>query len=793
MIQTRSIPVTGMTCAGCSGRVQSTLERTPGVAAATVNLVTGTATVEFDPAETSPERLVEVIRGTGYGAELPREEVSPEELAEAEEAEREAELRDLRRKVVASLALALLVMLAGMPLAERGGTGAFADPLMRLMMPLWHAAERAFPGLAALPASAWRWLSLFLTLPVVLWSGRRFYTSAWSAFRHGGADMNTLIALGTGAAFGYSAFMTGAADWVRARGLVPQVYYEAVVWIVALVLLGNLLEARATRRTSGAIRRLLGLRPRTARVLRAGVEVEVPLAEVQVGDELVVRPGERLPTDGVVIEGASRVDESMLTGEPSPVAKGPGDPVVGATINGTGALRIRATRVGGDTVLAQIVRLVREAQGSRAPVQRLADRISAVFVPVVIGLALATFAVWLAAGPEPAYLHALVAGVTVLIIACPCAMGLAVPTAVMVATGRGAELGVLIKSGAALQTAARVDTVVLDKTGTVTEGRPRVVAVEGGPEILRLAASLERRSEHPLAEAVVAAARERGLALEDPAEFAALPGRGVAGRVAGLEVALGNRALLEARGIMAGPLEDRAAALASEGATPIYVALDGRAAGLIAVADPVKPTSREAVARLHRMGLEVVMLTGDDRRTAESVARAVGVDRVVAEVTPDRKLAEVKRLQQAGRRVAMVGDGLNDAPALAQADLGIAMGTGTDVAVEAADVTLMRGDLLAVSEAIALARRTMRVMKQNLGWAFGYNAIGIPLAAGVLYPAWGLLLTPPMAAAAMALSSVTVVTNSLRLGRAGGRPRPYHAEERAWRSIQPAPSPSIRT
>ncbi len=792
MIQTCSIPVTGMTCAGCSARVQSTLERAPGVASATVNLVTGTATVDFDPAETSPERLVEVIRGTGYGAELPRAEASPEELFETEEAEREAEIRDLRRKAVASFALAVLVMLAGVPLAERGGPGAFADPLMRLTMPLWHAAERGFPGLAAVPAWAWRWLSLVLTLPVVLWAGRRFYTAAWSALRHGGADMNTLIALGTGAAFGYSAFMTVAADWVAARGLAPQVYYEAVVWIIALVLLGNLLEARATRRTSGAIRRLLGLRPRTARVLRGGVEVEVPLGEVRVGDELLARPGERLPTDGVVIEGVSRVDESMLTGEPAPVAKGPGDPVVGATINGTGALRIRATRVGRDTVLAQIVRLVREAQGSRAPVQRLADRISAVFVPVVIALALAAFAIWLALGPEPAYLHALVAGVTVLIIACPCAMGLAVPTAVMVATGRGAELGVLIKSGAALQAAARVDTVVLDKTGTVTEGRPRVVAIEGGPEVLRLAASLERRSEHPLAQAVVAAARERGLALEDPEEFAAVPGRGVVGRVAGVEVALGNRALLEARGIGAGALEARAAALAAEGATPIYVALGGRVAGLIAVADPVKPTSREAVARLHRMGLEVVMLTGDDRRTAESVARAVGVDRVVAEVLPDRKLAEVKRLQQAGRRVAMVGDGLNDAPALAQADLGIAIGTGTDVAVEAADVTLMRGDLLAVPEAIELARRTMRVMKQNLGWAFGYNAIGIPIAAGALYPAWGVLLSPPMAAAAMALSSVTVVSNSLRIRRAGGERRPYHVEERAWRSIQPAPSPSIR-
>jgi Cu+-exporting ATPase len=762
MTETCSIPVTGMTCAGCSGRVQRELEQARGVQAASVNLMTGTATVDFDPAATSPERLVEVIRGTGYGAELPRRDASAEELFEAQDAERAAEIRGLRLKFCATLALAALTVLFSAPLAG-AEVGGFADPLMRLMAPAYRALERLVPGIQAVPAAGWRWVLLGLTLPAVLWTGRHFYTRAWSAFRHRVADMNTLIAVGTGAAFLFSLFMTVAAGWVAARGIAPHVYYEVVVWIIALVLLGNLLEARAQGRTSSAVRRLIGLRPDTAHAIRDGREAEVPVAEVRVGDQLLVRPGERVPVDGVVLDGASTVDESMLTGEPMPVAKGPGDEVVGATINLHGAIRMRATRVGHDTVLSRIIRLVREAQGSKAPIQRLADRISAVFVPVVISIAIATFVLWFDFGPPPAYLRALVSAVTVLIIACPCAMGLAAPTAVMVSTGRGAELGVLIKGGEALQGTAEIDTVVLDKTGTVTEGRPAVTRVEADPEALRLAASLERLSEHPLAEAIVSAARERRLALEDPDAFAARPGKGVVGRVAGHDVVIGNRALLEERGIEPGSLASRADALAAEGATPIFLALDGRAAGLVAVGDPVKPTSREAVARLERMGLEVVLLTGDDRRTAASVARAVGIDRVLAEVLPEHKLAEIRRIQAKGRRVAMVGDGLNDAPALAQADVGIAIGTGTDIAMETAAVTLMRGDLLAVPRAIALARRTLRVIRQNLFWAFIYNVIGIPVAAGALYPAWGILLTPAMAAAAMAVSSVSVVTNSLRL------------------------------
>jgi Cu+-exporting ATPase len=725
-----TIPVQGMTCAACSARVQRTLERTPGVTRANVNLMTGSATVSYDPASVSPERLVEAIRETGYGAELPTADASSEELAQAQDAAREAEIRELRRKLGLSLAAALLVTVFSMP-------------------------QRP-------------WLLLGLTVPVVAWAGRHFYVRAWAGFRHHTADMNTLIAVGTVAAFVYSLTVTLAADWFAARGIAPYVYYEAVVWIIALVLLGNLLEARAKSRTAGAIRRLIALRPLTARVVRDGTELEIPLAELRPGDEVALRPGEKIPADGTVVNGVSHVDESMLTGEPTPVRKAAGDPVIGATLNRNGALRFRVERVGADTVLSRIIRLVQQAQGSKAPIQRLADRIAAVFVPVVISIAIATFVVWFVAGPEPAYLHALVSAVTVLIIACPCAMGLAVPTAVMVATGRGAELGILIKGGEPLERSGRLDTVVFDKTGTVTEGRPTVQRIAGRDEadVLRLAASVEQRSEHPLGQAIVAEAVSRGLTLVEPAEFESRTGRGVVGTVDGRVVAAGNRSLLTELALEPGSFDEEATRFAADGLTPVYVANDGAVIGLLGIADAVKATSREAVAALRRLGLESVMLTGDSRRTAGAVARAVGIERVVAEVLPDRKLQEVRRLQQEGRTVAMVGDGINDAPALAQAHVGIAMGTGTDVAVEAGDITLMRGDPLGVPRAIGLARRTMGVMRQNLFWAFVYNVVGIPVAAGVLYPALGLRLTPAMAAAAMAISSVSVVTNSLRLRKA---------------------------
>jgi Cu+-exporting ATPase len=782
------IPVTGMTCAACQGRVQRTLGRTPGVVDATVNLMMANATVAYDPASVTPAALVATIQKTGYGAELPRPEASPFDEQAARDRAQDAEFRELRAKALVSGAVGLVAMVASMPLMagdHAAGHGVVADPFMRwAMTSLTPALRAAAPWLYAIPAAAISWALLALTLGVMLWAGRHFYARAWAAFRHHAADMNTLVAVGTGAAFLYSAVATAAPGVFRRAGLAPDVYYEAVVIIIALVLTGNAFEARAKRRTSAALRALAALRPETARVLRptpdgGQAEVDLPVEAVRAGDVVLVRPGERVPVDGEVVSGESAVDESMLTGESLPVKKGAGDRVIGGTINRTGAFRYRATTLGEGSVLAQIVRLMRDAQGSRAPIQRLADRISAVFVPAVLSIAVVTFTAWFvaahAAGAPAgaALVRAFAAAVAVLIIACPCAMGLAVPTAVMVATGRGAELGVLIKGGEALQRAGDVTTVVLDKTGTVTEGRPTVtdvVLAPGAPvpepDLLALVAALETMSEHPLADAVVRAARERGLALAVPEAFAAEPGRGATGAVAGRGLAVGNAALMAAWAVDVAPLAPAADRLAAEGKTPMYAAVDGALAGVVAVADPIRATSRAAVARLRAMGLDVVMLTGDNRRTAEAVARAAGIDRVVAEVLPDGKAAEIRRLQGEGRVVAMVGDGVNDAPALAQADVGVAVGSGADVAVEAADVALMRGDLGGVAAAVALSRRTMRTTRQNLFWAFAYNVVGIPVAAGVLYPAFGLLLSPVLASAAMAFSSVSVVSNSLRLRRA---------------------------
>ena len=577
--------------------------------------------------------------------------------------------------------------------------------------------------------------------------------------------MNTLIAIGTGAAFLFSLATTLVASTFTRRGLEPEVYYEAVIWIVGLVLLGNYFETRAKFRTGAAIRRLAGLRPDRATVFRGALAVELPIAEVLAGDELLVKPGQRIPVDGVVVEGVSSVDESMLTGEPMPVLRKSGDELVGGTLNGNGALRMRALRVGRETVLSRILRLVRDAQGQKPPIQRLADRISAVFVPAVLGIALVTFIGWWRLGPEPRFLNALVAAVAVLIIACPCAMGLAVPTAVMVASGRGAELGVLIKGGEALERAGAVDTVVLDKTGTITEGKPAVVNVNlpapvagGRARVLQLAASLEQLSEHPLAGSIVRAAAEEKVELRQPDSFMSEAGRGVRGRVDGHDVLVGNHRLLAG-------IDGHANGAAEPGVTTVMVAIDGRLAGQIEIRDPVRPTSSSAIAALQRDGIEVVMLSGDQRAPAEAVGALVGVSRVVSEVLPDQKLVEIRRLQQAGRVVAMVGDGINDAPALAQADVGIAMGTGTDVAMETGQITLVRGDLRGVATAIGLSRATLRVIRQNLFWAMIYNVIGIPVAAGVLFPVLGWRLSPALAAAAMAFSSVSVVSNSLRLRR----------------------------
>jgi Cu+-exporting ATPase len=770
-----TIPVSGMTCAACSGRVQRALSKQPGVEDAAVNLMTSNATVRFDPASTSPEALVEAIRATGYGAELARPDRTAFDEQDEQDRAQEEDFRELRLKAGVSFAVAVVAMVVSMPLmaaGEHGGHGPAADPFMRWTMGwLNPLLEGALPWLYRVPAAVLSYGLLGLTLGVMAWAGRHFYTRAWAAFRHHSADMNTLVAVGTGAAFLYSVAATVAPGFFLSRGVAPDVYYEAVVFIIALILMGNALEARAKRQTSSALRALVKLQPRTARVVRDGVESDVPVEEVRQGDVVVVRPGERVPVDGEVVAGSSAVDESMLTGESLPVKKEPGDRVIGATINKTGAFRLRATTLGADSMLAQIVRLMRDAQGSRAPIQRLADRISAVFVPVVLQIAIVTFMVWFVAADAAPGVRAFAAAVAVLIIACPCAMGLAVPTAVMVATGKGAELGVLIKGGEALQRAGDIRVVVLDKTGTITEGRPTVTDVVADAwagreeELLRLAASLEASSEHPLADAVVRRARDAGLALSNAEGFQAVAGRGAVGVVDGHAVAIGNEALMADYAVATGPLADAAERLAGDAKTPVYVAVDGELAGLLAVADPVRDTSREAIARLRRMGLEVVMLTGDNRRTAEAVARHAGVDRVVAGVLPEGKVAEVRRLQEQGKTVAMVGDGINDAPALAQADVGIAIGTGTDVAIEASDVTLMRGDLRGVASAIELSRRTMRTMKQNLFWAFVYNVVGIPVAAGALFPALGLLLSPVLASAAMAFSSVSVVANSLRLRR----------------------------
>jgi Cu+-exporting ATPase len=581
--------------------------------------------------------------------------------------------------------------------------------------------------------------------------------------------MNTLVATGTGAAYAYSAVATVAPGMFREAGIAPHVYFEAAATIITLILLGTWLEVRAKGRTGEAIRALLGLQPRVARVRREGREVDLPLGEVRSGDVVVVRPGEKVPVDGIVIEGRSAVDESMLTGESMPVEKGPGDEVIGATMNRTGSFSFRATRVGSETALAQIVRLVKEAQGSKAPVQRLADVVSSYFVPIVIAVAIATFAIWTVFGPAPSLTYAVVTSVAVLIIACPCALGLATPTAIMVGTGRGAEMGVLFKDAGSLETAQRVDVIVLDKTGTVTRGEPSVTDVVPSPgvseaELLAVAAAAERGSEHPIGEAIVREAELRGLEIPRATAFDALAGRGIEAEVEGREVLIGTPDLLADRGVDPGKAAtERAGEFSDQGKTAVMVAASGRALGLIAVADTVQEGSAEAVRSLRDRGLEVIMLTGDNRRTAEAIAKSVGIDRVMAEVLPDQKAARVRQLQEAGRRVAMVGDGINDAPALAQADVGIAIGTGADVAIEAGDVTLIRSDLRGVVQAISLSRRTMRTIKQNLFFAFVYNVIGIPLAAGALWPWTGLLLLPWVGALAMVLSDVTVMGNSLRL------------------------------
>jgi len=783
------LPLTGMSCASCANTIEKVLSKAPGVSTASVNFATKTATVRYDAAATSPEKLVKVVKGTGYDATLPE--------AAAEASPRHAGHNDAMPGMTAAEHAA---MPAGHAMIK-GGAGEDhsahmhinADEQAVLLRKVIIGAALSIPvlviamshGKIAIFNQPWiNWLQLALTTPVVVWCGAQFYRMAWMGLKHFRANMDSLVALGTGTAFLYSIAATvwpgffataqgGAAVHEGTGMMMVPVYYEAAAVIIVLVLLGKLFEARATGNTSAAIRRLIGLQAKTARVVREGQEQDIPVERVVVGDTVIVRPGEKIPVDGEVESGDSAIDESMLTGESVPAEKKPGDAVFGATINTTGALTFRATKVGKDTALQQIVRLVQDAQGNKAPIARLADTISGYFTPVVLGIAIVTFIVWYFVAPVDTRLSmALLTFVSVLIIACPCALGLATPTAIMVGTGRGAERGILIKGGEALETAHKLTAIILDKTGTITQGKPaltdvRALAGISEADLVRLAASAERRSEHPLAAAIVDGAKARGLVLAEPSAFKAIVGNGIEATVESRTILVGKRGLLADRGIDTSELDALAEELAAAGKTPMYAAIDGKPAGLIAVADRVKPESRAAIEQMQKMGLRVAMMTGDNARTAAAVAKEVGIapDMVFAEVLPGNKADYVKKLQAQGLVVGMVGDGINDAPALAQADIGLAMGTGTDVAIEASDITLIRGDLRSVPEAIALSKATMRTIRQNLFWAFIYNALGIPIAAGLLYPFTGWLLSPVIASAAMAFSSVSVVLNSLRLAR----------------------------
>ena len=737
----RAFAVRGMHCAACVDKVERALRSVPGVEAASVNLATERASVEWDPARADAHALAKAVAAAGYElAEASSSPVPGAAVEDREQAERGVEQRRLRARVVLGAVLSVPIVLGSM--------------------------TEIFPW-----APAWLrdpWTLLLLATPVQFWVGADFHRGFLRDLRHRSASMSTLVSLGTNAAYFFSLAVLLWPHVFMTLGAMP--YFETSAVVITLVALGRWLEARARGRTSEAIRRLVALAPRTARVLREGQEVDVPTSDVVVGDLVRIRPGERIPVDGEVVEGASAIDESMLTGESLPVQRAPGGPVFGGTVNRTGSFVFRASRVGADTTLAQIVRLVEEAQGSRAPIQRLADRVAARFVPAVLVIAAATFVGWWAFGPAPSLLYALTNAVAVLVIACPCAMGLATPTAIMVATGRGAEHGVLFKSAEALETLHRVDMIVFDKTGTLTLGRPVVTDVipaagVSDDDVLAIAAAAEQASEHPIGEAIVARAKERGLALPPVTEFTTVPGQGIDALAPEGRLLLGNGTLMLARGVDVTALAPQAGALTTTGKTVVYVAVAFRPLGLIAVADTLKPEARGVVAALRARGLAVAMLTGDDRRTAAAIAREAGIDAVMAEILPEDKAREVARLREQGRRVAMIGDGINDAPALARADVGIAMGSGTDVAIEAADVTLMRGDLRGVVAAVDLSRRTIRIVKQNLVWAFGYNVVLIPVAAGLLYPLWGILLSPILAGAAMAFSSVSVVMNSLRLRR----------------------------
>lgn len=735
----KTLQIRGMHCASCVGVIEHALKSTEGVLEANVNFATETASVAFDPEVINEERLVSAVSNVGYQA-FSKEQT---EAQDGTELEKKKELLELKRRFAFSAALATLVVFGSFP-----GLMEFAPIVLKNP-----------------------WVLMVLAFPVQFWAGLSFYRATISALRHRTANMDTLIAIGTSAAFVYSAAITVFPQIATSVGLMAETYFDVSTVVITLILLGRYLEAKAKAGTSEAIKKLIGLQAKTARVLRDGKEVDLPINQVVMGDIIRVRPGEKIPVDGEIVDGESSIDESMVTGESIPVDKSKGDIVIGSTINKTGSFTYKATKVGSETMLAQIIRLVQEAQGSKAPIQRIVDLVSSYFVPIVIMLSIVTFVLWYDFGPVPAFLFALLNSIAVLIIACPCAMGLATPTAIMVGTGKGAEHGILIKDAESLETAHKINTVVFDKTGTLTVGKPEVTnIVEIGKlkkdKILQLAGSLEKGSEHSLAEAIVTKADEEKVALSKAEGFRAVPGHGVEGAIDKKRVVLGNRKLMDKEKIKISSADlSEMERLESEGKTVMLLGVDGELVGLIAVMDTLKASAKEGIAALRKMKVEVAMITGDNQRTAQAIAKSLGIDRILAEVLPDQKESEVRKLQNEGKVVAMVGDGINDAPALAAADVGIAMGSGTDVAIEAADITLINKDLESVASAIVLSKKTMRTIKLNLFWAFGYNIILIPVAMGALYPFFGLLLSPIFASAAMALSSVSVVSNSLLLKR----------------------------